>query len=474
MFSLQNQHGLPLCDGISRRELLRVGGIGLGGLTLPSLLRNRSRAQEAPRQLNSSASFGKAKSVIVFNLNGGIPQHETWDPKPNAPQDIRGEFGVIPTRTSGYFVGELMPRVAQLTDRFAVLRAVVTHDNSHSSSGYQMLTGIEHNPLSRENALPGPPNDAPSLAAMVRALRPDQGLPSAMVIPEHIWNDGNKPWPGQMAGKLGQQHDPWLIKCYPHEGRFDVPGMSLPADIPTTRVKHRKVLLDQMNLLKRPFDQSDVVQNFNVHTQKAFDLLGAGTTSRAFDLETESTVTRERYGPGRFAQSCLLARRLVQAGVALVQVNWTRVVDDNKYENQGGWDTHKSHNQSLKEHLMPVMDQTLSALIEDLEQRGMLDETLVVVQSEFGHTPKFNARAGRDHWGNAFSLALAGGGIQGGVVHGHTDKQAAFPLDDAVRPRDILATIFHLLGYAPHTEILDPLNRPLQISRGQVIQNILI
>jgi len=157
----------------------------------------------------------------------------------------------------------------------------------------------------------------------------------------------------------------------------------------------------------------------------------------------------------------------------LVQVNWTRVIDENKYENGGGWDTHKKHNQSLKEHLMPVMDQTLSALIEDLEQRGMLDETLVLIQSEFGHTPKFNARAGRDHWGSAFSIAMAGGGIQGGVVHGLTDAQAAFPVDEIVRPRDILATVFHLLGYEPHAEIRDPLNRPIRISHGKVINNIL-
>ena len=473
MLSFQHKTGLPLCDGISRREWLRVGGIGLGGLSLSSLLNNQTLATDYRPPSDQGTSFGKAKSVIVFNLNGGVPQHETWDPKPNAPQDIRGEFGVISTSTPGYHVGELMPQVAKLTDRLAVLRAVVTHDNNHSSSGYQMLTGVEHIPLSRENALPVAPNLSPSLAAMVRALRKDKGLPSAMVIPEHIWNDGNIPWPGQMAGVLGRRHDPWLIKCHPQEDRFDVPGMSLPEDISAKRVLNRKSLLDQINRQGHSLQGTDVVQDFKRHTQKAFDLLGSAATGNAFDLSQETSVTRDRYGHSRFSQSCLLARRLVESGVSLVQVNWTRVIDENKYENGGGWDTHKKHNQSLKEHLMPVMDQTLSALIEDLEQRGLLDETLVLIQSEFGHTPKFNARAGRDHWGSAFSIAMAGGGIQGGVVHGKTDAHAAFPVDDIVRPRDILATVFHLLGYEPHTEILDPLNRPIRISHGKVINEIL-
>ncbi|MCP3693886.1 MAG: DUF1501 domain-containing protein, partial [Planctomycetaceae bacterium] len=171
-------------------------------------------------------------------------------------------------------------------------------------------------------------------------------------------------------------------------------------------------------------------------------------------------------------QSCLLSRRLVEAGVSLVQINWTRIKKDN-YENQGGWDTHKKHSFSLKQHLLPSMDQTFSALVEDLDQRGLLDETLVVMFTEFGHTPKFNKNAGRDHWGSAFSIALAGGGVRGGTVLGKTDKQAAFPVDGMVRPRDFIATVFHLLGYAPHTEILDPFNRPLPISRGRVLHEIL-
>ena len=470
MLSIQD-HGAKLCDGLTRREALRVGGIGLGGLSLSNLLRNRALAN--PATTSNISGFGKAKSIIVFGLVGGLPQHESWDPKPDAPEEIRGEFGTTSTKTPGFQIGELMPKTAQLTDKIAVLRSVVTNDNAHSSSGYQMLTGIEHSPLNRESALPGPPNDHPSLAAVIRALREDKGLPSSVVIPEHIWNDGNKPWPGQDAGFIGRAHDPWLIKCYPNENRFDVPGMTLAEELTQLRVNNRQSLLSQINQTQNTLAESEAVQTFNIHSQKAYSLLGSGAARDAFDLSQESDQTRERYGEGRFAQSCLLARRLVEAEVSLVQINWTRVVDDRKFENQGGWDTHKKHSQSLKEHLMPSMDQTFSALVEDLDQRGLLDETLVIMFSEFGHTPKFNGNAGRDHWGNVFSVALAGGGVQGGAVHGVTDKQAAFPIEGAVRPRDLLATVYHLMGYPPHTEVYDPVNRPIQISRGEVIQEIL-
>lgn len=456
-----------LCDGISRREWLRIGSLGLGGLTLPGLLASR----EAAANVETRGSFGKAKSVILFGLVGGTPQHETWDPKPDALAEIRGEFGTIASATPGLNVGELMPKTAKMTDKIAVLRAIVTGDNSHSSSGYQMLTGIPHQPLNRESALPKPPNDFPSMGAIARALRDRPGgLPASITLPEHIWNDGNFPWPGQDAGFLGRRHDPWLIHCDPQEDKFHVPGLARPDDLSTVRYTNRRTLLDQMNESLDQIQRSESVATYGNHAQKALDLLSGRGATAAFDLSQESDATRDRYGRSRFAQSILLSRRLVEAGVSLVQVNWTRVKG---YENQGGWDTHAKHSQSLKEHLMPVADQAFTALLEDLEQRGLLDETLVVWFSEFGHTPKFNKNAGRDHWGHAFSLALAGGGIRGGTVHGVTDGHAAHPIDQIVKPRDFLATIFHCLGYAPETEIHDPFGRPLPISRGRVIEEVL-
>ena len=456
--------GSRLCDGITRREWLRIGGIGLGGLSLPSLLASQS-ANAA-----GSVGGGKAKSVILFGLVGGPPQHETWDPKPDAPEEIRGEFGAIDSRTPGLKVGELMPLTAKLTDKIAVLRAVVTGDNSHSSSGYQMLTGMPHQPLNRESAPPKPPNDWPCPGAITRALRDRPGqLPAAITLPEHIWNDGNKPWPGQNAGFLGRGFDPWLIHCDPHEDQFHVPGLKQTQDLTTVRFNDRRTLLAQMNQSLDKLQRNQAVDSYNIHAHKALDLLSGREGRAAFDLGQESDKTRDRYGRSRFAQSILLARRLVESGVSLVQVNWTRIKD---YENQGGWDTHKKHCESLKKMLMPTMDQAFTALLSDLDERGLLDETLVVWIGEFGHTPKFNRNAGRDHWGNAFSIALAGGGIRGGIVHGATDNHAAYPLEGAVRPRDILATIFHCLGYHPETQIRDPFGRPIPISRGHVIESI--
>ncbi len=465
MFRILDE-GPRLCDGMTRREWLRVGGIGLGGLSLASLFASRPALAAA----GGSGSFGKAKSVILFGLVGRPPQHETWDPTPDAPAEIRGEFGAIDSQTPGLKVGELMPLTAKLTDKIALLRAVVTGDNAHSSSGYHMLTGVPHQPLNQESALPKPPNNWPNVGAITRALRDRPGhLPSAITLPEHIWNDGNFPWPGQDAGFLGRPCDPWLIHCNPHEETFNVPGLKQPDGFGSLRFSSRRTLLDQMNDSFDHLERSRAVETFDVHSRKALDLLGGREGRAAFDLSQETDQMRDRYGRSRFAQSILLARRLVEAGVSLVQVNWTRVKD---YENQGGWDTHKKHCESLKAMLMPVMDQCFSALITDLDERGLLDETLVVWIGEFGHTPKINGNAGRDHWGNAFSIALAGGGIRGGVVHGVTDKHAAFPLEGVVHPKDILATVFHCLGYAPETEIHDPFGRPLPISRGEVIEAI--
>ncbi|MDA1051932.1 MAG: DUF1501 domain-containing protein [Planctomycetota bacterium] len=456
-----------LCDSVSRREAMRIGGIGALGLSLSQLI--DSRTAHAAR--DKTARRGKAKSVILFWLSGGPPQHDTWDPKPDAPEEIRGEFGVIASATPGLMVGELMPQTARLTDRMAVLRAVVSYDNSHSSSGYQMLTGVPHVPLSRENATAQAPNLWPSLGAIVRSLRADRGgLPAAITLPRHIANVGEILWPGQDAGILGRKYDPWLLTCDPSQKDFHLPGLDFPEGLSPLRFSDRRSLLQQLDETTRQLERQYNVRQFGDHSQQAIDLLAGGSARQAFDLNKESEAMRDRYGRSKFGQSVLLARRLVEAGVSLVQVNWQQLEGK---ENYGSWDTHKKHGESLKGWLMPMMDQSYSALIEDLEQRGMLDDTLVAWVGEFGHTPKFNKDAGRDHWGSCFSVALAGAGIQGGVVHGQSDKHAAFPLEGQVAPRDIAATIFHCLGYEPETQIFDQSDRPLAISQGHAIWPIL-
>ncbi len=468
----------PRADcNLSRRDCLRIGSLSAGGLSLANLMSARAIAQdEAARGAGvsqSAASFGRAKSVILFWLMGGPAQHETWDPKPHAPLEVRGPFQPIATRTSGLTVGELMPRTALLTDKIAVLRAVTTGDNAHSSSGYAMLTGVPHVPLNAESVTAKAPNLWPCADSIVRKLRGSRnGLPGAIALPEHVWNDGNFPWPGQDAGFLGRRFDPWLIHCDPSSPQFKIPDLSFPDDLPTTRFDRRRELLGQFNRRIGNVNaeaNASSVKRYDDESQQALGLLGGSAARQAFDLNQEPASVRDRYGRSRYAQSVLLARRMVEAGVSLVRINWTRIADK---PNQGGWDTHTLHAQSSKDFLMPIMDQAYSALIEDLSERGLLDETLIVWLGEFGRTPKFNANAGRDHWGSVFSIALAGGGVRGGVVHGSSDAQGAFPLEGRIEPHDLMATIYHCLGYSADTEIHDALGRPLPISRGEVIHSI--
>lgn len=473
--------GTRLCDGISRREWMRVGGLGAFGLSLAHLQRAHANpGEETARSANSS--FGKAKRCIVLFLLGGPPQHETWDPKPDAPSEIRGDLGTIPTATPGYHVGELMPRTAKLTDKIAVLRAMATDDNAHSSSGYWMLTGRPHSPKGQENALPGAPNDWPSMGAIVRHLKgddsspsqstlPNAGLPRSIRLPEEIWNTGHILWPGQDAGWLGDQADPWLMTCDPNKADFRVPDIALPIDITHERFALRQSLRTLMNDQLRTIDSSTTGRWSRLQA-KALDLIRSDRTQAAFALDQEAAAMRDRYGRNRFGQSVLLARRLVESGVSLVQVNWTRWESDEDVA--PAWDTHAKNSQRLKEALMPPMDQAYSALLEDLAQRGMLEDTLVVWMGEFGRSPKINPAGGRDHWGHVFSVALAGGGVRGGVVYGQSDRQGGYPLDGRLEPQDLTATVFHCLGLAPSTMIHDPFGRPMAISTGKPIESVLM
>jgi hypothetical protein len=465
MFSL-SRYSQRLHDGLDRREWLRVGGLGLGGLTLSGL----SEARSAPTP-GAERSFGRAKRCILFFLLGGPPQHETWDPKPAAPAEIRGPFKPIASSVPGLQVCELMPRTARLAHHCAVLRAVATGDNAHSSSGYFMLTGQPHAPMNQESATPKAPNDWPTLGAVVKHLRPGSGgrLPAAIRLPEHIWNTGNFPWPGQDAGWLGRAADPWLVHCDPNSPTFQVPALNLPADTTPLRFGQRRSLLDQVN---RQLDGLERVagSHYDHHFRQAVDLVSSSAARQAFDLNQEPAAVRDRYGRHRWGQSVLLARRLIEAGVSLVQVNWTRIAGK---DNDGAWDTHAKNAANLKEYLMPMMDESFSSLLEDLHVRGLLDETLVVWLGEFGRTPRHNAAAGRDHWGPVFSLALAGGGIRGGSIYGASDSRGAYPKEGRVTPPDFLATIFHLLGIRPDTEIHDPFSRPQPLTRGQVARQII-
>ena len=368
-----------------------------------------------------------------------------------------------------------MPRVARLTDRVAVLRAVSTGDNAHSTSGYNMITGVPHSPKGVEGAKPGAPNNWPCVGGIVTDLRRRHpglvrgvGLPPAITLPEVAANDGGKTWPGQDAGFLGRTADPWLLTCDPSKPDFRVPGTSPTGDLSPLRYQRRERLLSQLDRHLRYHEASGRLERQAHWHQQAFDLLASARAGKAFDLSREPKKVRERYGIDRYSQSVLLARRLVEAGVSLVQVNTVRIPK----APSSGWDTHIKNAENLK-FLMPRFDRTFSALIEDLEDRGLLDETLVVWMGEMGRTPKINNKGGRDHWGSVFSIALAGGGVKGGVVHGASDRHGGQPVSGRVGPADITATIFHALGFSPEETFLDPSGRPRAISTGRVIHEIL-
>jgi hypothetical protein len=464
-----------LCDGLSRREWLQAGSLGAFGLSLPQWLAAQGTASaKDPQEMRSgmASSFGRAKHCIVLFMLGGPPQHETWDPKPDAPLEIRGDLKPIPSVVPGLHVGELMPMTAKLTDKIAVLRAMATDDNAHSSSGYWMLTGYPHSPKNQENALPGAPNDWPSMGAVVRHLRGDRGpLPGSVRLPEEIWNTGRLLWPGQDAGWLSSQADPWLVTCDPSLPDFRVPDIALPADITPERLADRRTVLNQINRRLDRLQSHPNMERWSTWQSKAMELMRTREAQKAFALEEEPESMRERYGRNRFGQSVLMARRLIESGVSLVQVNWTRWKTDEDVA--PAWDTHAKNAERLKTALMPPMDQAYTALLEDLDQRGMLQETLVVWIGEFGRSPRINPSGGRDHWGHVFSGALAGGGVRGGLVHGASDRQGAYPLEGRVEPQDLTATVFHCLGFAPTTEIHDRLGRPLVISKGTPIEPIL-
>lgn len=467
MFNLEGSQA-RLCDGIRRREVLRAGGLGLFGLTLPELLRGREASANTAIEAGGGS---KAKSCIILFLMGGPPQHSTWDPKPDAPPEVRGEFKHIPSVVPGLDICELMPTTARVTDKVCVLRAVSSGDNAHSSSGYYMLTGQPHQPLNAENANPGPPNDYPSIGTIVRHLRGDSpGLPGAMTLPMRIFNTDGSVWPGQDAGFLGRAADPWLLKFDPSVGAPCIDEFNLPVEIPPLRLAARRSLLQQVNERIEQFDAIGPMRQFGRHEERALNLLCSSPARNAFDLEQEPATTRERYGRTPFGQSVLLARRLVEAGVSLVQVNWYR--GPGEPSANPVWDTHRDESARLKTVLVPPMDQAYSALLEDLSQRGLLDETLVVQMGEFGRSPKLDAAGGRGHWGYVYSAALAGGGVRGGQVIGASDNVGGQPKEGRVSPADLAATIFHALGYSPDTLYYDRFNRPLPISRGDVIQGV--
>ncbi len=475
MLSFRSQ-GVRLCDGVNRREWLRVGGLSVLGLSLADLLAPRA-AMAAPPQANAlsagltGAMFGRAKNVIFLWLQGGPPQHETFDPKPDAPVEIRGAFKPIQTNVPGIHFCELLPRTAQRADKLAVIRSLATDDNNHDVSGYWVLTGY---PYGAGSARQIKPNDWPYLGSVIKMLKPSEQLPAltSVWLPDMMRLNDNVTPAGQTGGFLGSTWDPERFVGDPASAEYQIQGLSLPVDVSPQRMQDRARLLGSLNQRLQDVDRRGAASNWNKLSTFAMDLVTSGNAKAAFQLAREPKKVRDSYGRHTWGQSCLLARRLIEAGVRLVHVNWAREPGDSAVDNPM-WDTHAQNADRLQDALCPLFDVTFAALLDDLEQRGLLAETLVVAVGEFGRTPKINSLGGRDHWGAVFSCVLAGAGIAGGQVFGASDRNGAYPILDPIRPHDLTATIYHLLGIPHHGVFHDRANRPQPLTKGEPLTRLL-
>ena len=449
-----------LCEGFTRRHVLRVGGLSSLGLMLPELLAARSQAAE--QSVATGGQFGKAKSCIVCFLFGAPAHQDIWDLKPDAADDVRGPFAPISSSVPGTLLSEHIPRTAALAHKFALIRSVTHPDSTHTVAMHYMLSGQRHRrPGTNPTNLP---DDFPCFGAAINRFRPSSApLPAGISLnaPGNEIPSGHI-FPGFFAGFLGRGYDPMFVTANPAAKDFD--PFPLAGGAPRDRILDRRPLMERLDRLRSRIDGEESLRSADRIQEKALSLITSPESVRAFDLSCETPSMRERYGMSPFGQGCLLARRLVEAGVRLVTVNWAR---DYQAGAADHWDTHSQNFKQHKEKLLPPFDLAYSALLSDLDDRGLLDETLVVVLGEFGRTPKINGNAGRDHWPGCFSITLAGAGIRGGLVHGASDRIAAYPARDPVSPEEVAATIYHALGIPLQTEVVDHSGRPMPLATAK-------
>ena len=444
--------------GLSRREVLQAGYSGLLGLSLPTVLGGRAAAESAGSPAISAAK-PRAKSVVIVFLTGAASHHDTFDMKPEAPKEIRGDFQPISTSIPGYSICEHLPHLASRSSKYAVVRSFSHNDNNHLMSTHHVLTG-EKQPGGFFDKVASR-DDWPSYSSALSYLKPrNDGIPSGINLPTFL-REGPLTWPGQHAGFLGPNYDPWQITGDPNKPDFRVDALTLAPGIDVTHLGRRQLLLEEFN--KQQSRLGEVAQTVRLQRdqQLAISMLTSSRLSQAFELHREPDAVRDRYGRNETGQSLLLARRLVEAGVPIVQANIGRVQN---------WDSHGDIFPTLKDRLLPPLDLGVSALLDDLDSRGLLDETLVMMLGEFGRTPKINNTRGRDHWGPCFFGLFAGAGVQPGQVIGRSDAEGGYPVTRAYSPNDIGATVYHLLGIPAEVEVRDRLNRPVRLNRGDVIE----
>jgi hypothetical protein len=440
--------------GLNRREFLRIGSLAVGGLTLPGLLRAQSRQR-------------RHKRVLQLFMWGGPAQQETFDLKPDAPDGIRSLFRPIATKTPGVQICEHLPKLAQMTDRYAILRSVTHTGVNHGTSAYHMLTGhIHFTPGTLRHPTP---NDYPHVGcAVARFGQQPTDLPPYVALPSIVLDGDGGEVPGQGPGLLGQRHDRFLVVGDPTQPDFSIDTLTLPGDVNASRLRQRIGLQAALDERAEQVRHLPGVQAMTDHYDRAYRLLQSPTARRAFNLAIESERVRDAYGWHHFGQSCLLARRLIEADVPMVTVYWNAPTNTDDQS----WDTHNNATERMRDHLLPAFDRAMSVLLEDLQQRGLLDDTLVMWMGEFGRTPRINRQGGRDHWGFSQSVLLAGAGVKGGQVYGSSDAHAAYAAELPVSPDDLAATVLHTLGVPLDREIHDAQGRPLPLCTGRPVSGV--
>ena len=446
-----------------RRSLLTAGAAGLLGLQLPAARAAVSAGVDLPV---------RAKRVIFLFQWGGPSHLDTFDLKPNAPAEIRGPLAAMPSVVPGLPVSEHFPEMAKRMDRVTLIHSMTHTMKNHNSAGYYALTG--HVPPSDDQRLRDSLDLWPAYGSVVDAIKPSRGEMPTFVSYPHTIADGSTT-PGQHASFLGKRHDPFFFSEDPAEKGFHLPQLALPADLELSRMQRRRELLRMVDQQAGLLERSAEVGGFDTAYDKAIGMLTSPAVKSAFDLEAEPQEVRDRYGPTSYGQSCLLARRLVEAGVTFTTVYFAQSIGGRRVDS-GGWDTHGFDNTRMYEivdkYHHPLTDQTLSVLLDDLEERGLIDDTLVVWVGEFGRTPKINDNASRDHWPQCYTALLAGGGVKRGYVHGASDAQGMFPAKHPVRPEDLAATLYMLMGIDPASEVHDLGGRPLAIAGKPVTEVI--
>ena len=497
MLIVPGQAGRDLCDphlGITRRDLLRVGGSGLLGLSLGSMLELQaaSAAANKAKETGTGAArvgnpgWGKAKSIIMVYLQGGPSHLDLWDPKDNVPDNVRSAFKAIPTKLPGTFFTEMLPKLSRINDKFTMIRSMSYTPNglfNHTAAIYQMMTGYTTDKVSPSGQLEPPsPKDFPNFGSNIIRLQPptEPMLPFVM-LPRPL-QESNVVGKGGTAGFLGKAFDPYTL--YPDGddmdmtkmNRIKVDDLKLRPEVFALRLQRRAKLREALNAGMKDIDKAVSDYHLDEYYDRALSLIVSGRAREAFDLERETPKTRESYGRNTFGQSCLLARRLVEAGTRVVEVVWPKVANSDFHS----WDHHLDLTNRMRDRSGPMLDGGLSALLTDLDERGMLDETLVVAVGEFGRSPQKgvstsgngNSADGRDHWPYCYTACVAGAGVRRGNVHGKSDKTGSAPAEDPVHPGELLATIYHAFGIDPATIVFNHLNQPRELVKAEAVTRL--